>query len=292
MIVKKILSNNAVLMQADDQREIVAIGKGVGFGKKVGDVVDPQRIESQFVKKSDGIADVLSQLLADIPADCLAVTQQIITLAQKTLRLDVQDTLFLALSDHINFAIQRHKKGQAIKNLMLWDIRQFYSAEFTVGLEALALIRMRLEIDLPEDEAGFIALHLANAANNSDMQSTMQIAGIIKDILTILKYDLHLTFDEQSLNYQRLITHLKFFALRLLNRETVNHGDDSIYQGITELMPRAYACAMKVYDYVDKNYHCQLTTDEIMFLTIHINRLHSSSSQDMRHDGADTGVHR
>ncbi|GKV82484.1 PRD domain-containing protein [Pectobacterium versatile] len=276
MIIEKILSNNAVLVLADDRREIVAIGKGVGFGKKVGDPIDPLRIESQFVKKSDGIADVLSQLLADIPPDCLAVTQQIITLAQKTLRLDVQDTLFLALSDHINFAIQRHKKGQTIKNLMLWDIRQFYRSEFAIGLEALALIRTRLDIDLPEDEAGFIALHLANATNNSDMQSTMQSPGIIKDILTILKYDLHITFDEHSLNYQRLVTHLKFFALRLLNRETVNHGDDSIYQGITELMPRAYTCAMKVYDYVEKNYGCQLTTDEIMFLTIHINRLQPS----------------
>ncbi|BES84195.1 hypothetical protein PEC302110_12920 [Pectobacterium araliae] len=75
-----------------------------------------------------------------------------------------------------------------------------------------------------------------------------------------------------------MITHLKFFALRLLNRETVNHGDDSIYQGITELMSRAYASAMKVYDYVEKHYNCQLTTDEIMFLTIHINRLQPSPS--------------
>ncbi|MCL2896818.1 PRD domain-containing protein [Brenneria tiliae] len=204
---------------------------------------------------------------------CLAVTQQIITLAQNTLRLDVQETLFLALSDHINFAVQRHKKGQTIKNALLWDIKQFYGSEYAVGLEALSLIRSRLDIDLPEDEAGFIALHLANARNNSDMHSTMQSAGIIKDILTILKYDPHIKFDENSLDYHRLITHLKFFALRLLNRNTVSHGDDGIYQGIKELMPQAFSCALKVYDYVEKNYHCQLTTDEIMFLTIHINRL-------------------
>ncbi|RCX06589.1 MULTISPECIES: BglG family transcription antiterminator LicT [Kosakonia] len=273
MKVEKILSNNAVLLINAKHEEIVAIGRGIGFGKRPGDKVDRSQIESQFVKKSEGLADVLSQLLAEIPPPYLAVTQQIIALAQQRLAITVQDTLFLALSDHLNFAIQRQANGLVIKNFLLWDIKRFYAQEYAVGLEALQLINNKLGISLPEDEAGFIALHLANAKNNSDMQSTMQSATIIKDVLTILKYDLHLTYDEESLNYQRLITHLKFFALRLLNRNTVAHGDDSIYQGITGMMPAAYACAMKVNDYVEKNYQCQLTTDEVMFLTIHINRL-------------------
>lgn len=273
MKVEKILSNNAVLLTNVKQEKTVAIGRGIGFGKKPGDRVDESQIESRFVKKSEGPADIFLQLLAEIPPACLVVTQQIITLAQQRLAITVQDTLFLALSDHINFAIQRQASGLVIKNFLLWDIRRFYAQEFAVGLEALALVEAKFNIRLTEDEAGFIALHLANAGNNSNMQSTMQSATIIKDVLTILKYDLHITYDEESLDYQRFITHLKFFALRLLDRDTVDHGDNSIYQGITGMMPGAYACAMKIYDYVDKNYDCRLTTDEIMFLTIHINRL-------------------
>ena len=246
MIVGKILSNNAVLLTNARNEEVVAIGRGIGFGKKPGDSVEDSEIESQFVKKSEGLADVFSQLLAEIPP---------------------------ALSDHINFALQRHANGLTIKNFLLWDIKRFYAEEFAVGLEALGLIEQALSISLPQDEAGFIALHLANAKNNSDMQSTMHSATIIKDVLSILQYDLKLTYDEESLDYQRFVTHLKFFALRLLNRKTVTHGDDSIYQGITEMMPTAWACAKKIGYYVDKNYGCQLTTDEVMFLTIHINRL-------------------
>ncbi|MFS2224675.1 BglG family transcription antiterminator LicT [Pantoea sp. B65] len=273
MIVDKILSNNAVLLTNAKHEEVVAIGCGIGFGKKPGDSVDASEIESQFVKKSAGLADVFSQLLAEIPPAHLAVTQRIINLAQQRLAITVHDTLFLALSDHINFAIQRLTNGVVIKNFLLWDIKRFYAEEFAVGLEALTLIEQALNITLPQDEAGFIALHLANAKNNSDMQSTMHSATIIKDVLSILQYDLKITYDEESLDYQRFVTHLKFFALRLLNRKTVMHGDDSIYQGITEMMPVAYACAKKIYHYVDKNYGCQLTTDEVMFLTIHINRL-------------------
>jgi len=273
MIVDKILSNNAVLLINARNEEVVAIGRGIGFGKKAGDSVDASEIDSQFVKKSEGLADVFSQLLSEIPPAYLAVTQRIINLAQQRLAITIQDTLFLALSDHINFAIQRHNNGLTIRNFLLWDIKRFYAEEFAVGLEALGLIEQALGISLPQDEAGFIALHLANAKNNSDMQSTMHSATIIKDVLSILQYDLKLTWDEESLDYQRFVTHLKFFALRLLNRKTVTHGDDSIYQGITEMMPTAWACAKKIYHYVDKNYDCQLTTDEVMFLTIHINRL-------------------
>lgn len=273
MRVNKVLSNNAVLLINAKDEEVVAIGRGIGFGKKPGHSVDSSEIESQFVKKSEGLADVFAQLLAEIPPAHLAVTQRIINLAQQRLSITVQDTLFLALSDHINFAIQRHNNGQVIKNFLLWDIKRFYAEEYSVGLEALGLIEQALSITLPQDEAGFIALHLANAKNNSDMQSTMHSATIIKDVLSILQYDLKLTYDEESLDYQRFVTHLKFFALRLLNRKNVVHGDDSIYQGITDMMPTAYACAKKIYHYVDKNYDCQLTTDEVMFLTIHINRL-------------------
>lgn len=273
MIVDKILSNNAVLLINARHEEVVAIGRGIGFGKKPGDSVDAGEIESQFVKKSGGLADVFSQMLAEIPPAHLAVTQRIISLAQQRLAISVQDTLFLALSDHINFAIQRQSNGLAIRNFLLWDIKRFYAEEFAVGLEALGLIEQALSITLPQDEAGFIALHLANARNNSDMQSTMHSATIIKDVLSILQYDLKLALDEESLDYQRFVTHLKFFSLRLLNRKTVMHGDDSIYQGITEMMPGAWACAKKICHYVDKNYGFQLTTDEVMFLTIHINRL-------------------
>jgi len=273
MRVDKVLSNNAVLLINAKDEEVVAIGRGIGFGKKPGHSVDSSEIESQFVKKSEGLADVFAQLLAEIPPTHLAVTQRIINLAQQRLSITVQDTLFMALSDHINFAIQRHNNGQVIKNFLLWDIKRFYAEEYSVGLEALGLIEQALSITLPQDEAGFIALHLANAKNNSDMQSTMHSATIIKDVLSILQYDLKLVYDEESLDYQRFVTHLKFFALRLLNRKSVAHGDESIYQGITDMMPTAYACAMKIYHYVEKNYDCQLTTDEVMFLTIHINRL-------------------
>jgi len=215
---------------------------------------------------------VLAELTAAIPPEYLLITQQIIQMANQKLKIDTQESLFFALSDHISFAVQRHKNGIEIKNILLWDIKQFYALEYALARDALALINKKLAVDLPEDEAGFIALHLANAKNN-DMQSTLQTASMIKDILTIIKYHLQITYNEESIDYQRIITHLKFFSLRLFKRDAVNHNDKSIYDGIKDAMPQAYECALKIADYVEKNHQCQLTTDEMMFLSIHINRL-------------------
>ncbi|MBJ7223937.1 MULTISPECIES: BglG family transcription antiterminator LicT [unclassified Brenneria] len=277
MKINRILSNNAVLAVTDKGEECVALGRGIGFGKKNGDCVDEKMIESRFLKTSGGLNAFFAEILAEIPPVYLNITEQIIALARSALDIELQDTLFLALSDHINFSVKRFKSDMKIHNQLLWEIKLFYPKEFSVGLRALDIIEEKLQVRLPDDEAGFIALHLVNAKNNTDMQSTVQSATLIKDILTIVKYDLRIKYDENSIDYQRFITHLKFFALRLFNRNAVSHADDSIYEGIKEIMQTAYACAMRVYNYVERHYQYQLTTDEIMFLTIHINRLNNNS---------------
>ncbi|GKW25397.1 transcription antiterminator LicT [Pectobacterium carotovorum subsp. carotovorum] len=273
MKIIRILSNNAVLAVTDKGEECVALGRGIGFGKKDGDNVNEDRIDSRFLKTSNGLNAFFAEILADIPPVYLSITEKIIMLAREVLDIKLQDTLFLALNDHINFSVKRHNEGIKINNQLLWEVKLFYPREFSVGLRALDIIEEKLQVRLPEDEAGFIAFHLANAANNSNMESTMQSATLIKDILTIVKYDLNINYDEDAIDYQRFITHLKFFSLRLFNRTPVSHADDSIYDGIKELMQVAYACAMRIFYYVEKHYEYKLTTDEIMFLTIHINRL-------------------
>ena len=43
----------------------------------------------------------------------------------------------------------------------------------------------------------------------------------IQDILNIVKYTYDIELDEHSLNYERFITHLRFFFKRLNNKDTV-----------------------------------------------------------------------
>lgn len=64
---------------------------------------------------------------------------------------------------------------------------------------------------------GHIALHLVNAELNEEMPNMVNITKIMNDILNIVKRHFRLEYDEESLAYYRFITHLKFFAQRLIN---------------------------------------------------------------------------
>nr|WP_238121518.1 PRD domain-containing protein [Ligilactobacillus salivarius] len=69
----------------------------------------------------------------------------------------------MALSDHIYSALERYNSGVELKNNLLWEIKRFYPKEFTVGKEALDIINKQFGIKLPEDEAGFITMHIVEA---------------------------------------------------------------------------------------------------------------------------------
>ncbi|HKS34925.1 MAG TPA: PRD domain-containing protein [Enterobacteriaceae bacterium] len=277
MKIDRILSNNAVLALTDKGEECVVLGKGIGFGKKAGDCVDEALIESRFLKTQEDLSAFFADILAEIPPLYLAVTEKIVAMARDALNIDLQDTLFIALSDHINFAVLRHQKGMEIKNPLLWEIRRFYPEEYAVGQRALRLINDTLKLDLPEDEIGFITLHIVNAAGENNMQNVMTGTEIVKNMLNIVKYDLNISWDEHNLNYQRFITHLKFFTQRLLSRDFVAHHQDSLYDDIDRRLAQSWGCALKLSGWVKQNYQHTLTYDEMAFLAIHIERLRKDS---------------
>lgn len=125
----------------------------------------------------------------------------------------IERKLFLTLTDHINYAIERYQNGMEIKNALLWEIKRFYNHEYLIGKEALSIIKNRLAIELPEDEAGFIALHIVNAElDMAQVSQVSEMAKIIQHILNIVKYHFSMELDEYSLNYERFVTHLKFLS--------------------------------------------------------------------------------
>ncbi|HBL36097.1 MAG TPA: transcription antiterminator LicT, partial [Firmicutes bacterium] len=219
MVIEKILNNNAVVSLSDERSEIIVMGKGIAFGKKRGDLIDDDRIEKVFTLKNGDLTNKLKQLIEEIPIEYMAVSEDIIKFAKLQLGKSLNDTIYISLTDHIHYAVERFKKGLIIKNGLLWEIKNLYKEEFQIGLEALKMIEQAFGVGLPEDEAAFIALHIVNAELNEDIGNIMAMTEIVKEILKIVKYHFLIEFEEESLNYYRFITHLKFFAQRLVNKE-------------------------------------------------------------------------
>ncbi|UQY43076.1 BglG family transcription antiterminator LicT [Mixta hanseatica] len=282
MKIAKVLNNNVVVVVDEHQCEQVIMGRGLGFQKRVGDKVDDNKIEKIFAQQNDALVTRLTELLSQIPPEVLTACDRITELARQRLG-KLQENACIALIDHCHFALVRHKDNILLPNALLWEIKQLYPKEFSLGLEALAIIHQRLGVMLPEDEAGFIALHLVNAQLNGEMPEVMHITRVMQEILHIVKYQLRLEYDRQSLSYQRFTTHLKFFAQRMLGRCAVADDEEKLYLSIKDNYPQAWRCAEKIEQHLARQYLSALTNEEKMFLAIHIERVRKESQQSVAH---------
>lgn len=277
MKIKKVVNNNIVISDDSSDKEVVVMGRGIGFQKKIGEVIDESMIEKIYIDSDELSVSKLTQLLSEIPLEHIQVANEIISFAKVSLGQKLSDKIYLTLSDHINYAIERVNEGIPIKNELLWEIKRFYNHQYLIGREALSMIQKKLGVTLPEDEAGFIALHIVNA--ELDMEKVSQIAEmteVIQNILNIIKYHFNIELDEYSLNYERLITHLKFFAQRLFTDVSLDEEDDSFIFMLKEKYKEEYECTLKVRDYILKEYGRDLQENELIYLTIHIRRVRNN----------------
>lgn len=272
MKVAKILNNNVVVILDENQREQVVMGRGLGFQKRIGDMLDPRKIEKVFALQSDELVARLGELLSQIPLEVMTTCDRIIEQSRQRLG-KLQESLYITLTDHCHFAIERQRKGVHLSNVLLWEIKRLYPKEFLLGQEALEIIDKRLGVRLAEDEAGFIALHLVTAQLNSEIPEVMHVTRVMQEILQIVKYQLTVEYNEESLSYQRFVTHLKFFAQRMLNRTVVPDDDATLHTAVKENYPHSWRCAEKISRHLVSEYQRELTTEEIMFLAIHIERV-------------------
>ncbi|WP_303188687.1 BglG family transcription antiterminator LicT [uncultured Clostridium sp.] len=274
MKIDKIINNNLIRTFDNNGKEILLMGCGLGFQKKIGDTIDRSKIEKIYAIENKNDSNKLMNLLSEIPLEYIQVSNEIISYAKYSLGKRLNDNIYISLTDHISFAIERYKQGLNFKNALLWEIKRFYNHEFLIGKEALTIIKKRLDIMLSEDEAASIALHIVNAQLNSrDMNDTLDITKVIQNILNIVKFHFNIELDEYSLHYERFITHLKFFAQRILSGKVVKSDDANFCEMIKEQYKDSYLCAEKVKKYILKEFNHEISDEEMMYLTVHIKRI-------------------
>lgn len=280
MIIEKIINNNIVSASDESGKELVVMGRGIGFGAKAGNEINEAKIEKIFRMESRTVAEQLKELLANMPLERVKISGDIISYAKKILNLQLNQSIYVTLTDHINFAINRYKKGINLNNALLWEIKRFYSQEYELGRYAVNLIQERLGVDLPEDEAGFIALHFVNAEYGTEISNAANFPNQVKKMLEIVTEDLGLEMDENSLHYERFVTHLKFLLQRVYRKELLQDEDIEMAEMIRRKYPKEFSCSKKVADYIEKEIGCKLSEEEKMYLAIHIRRVSITEEQE------------
>lgn len=274
MNIIKVINNNIVQSKDDSGQEVLVMGCGLGFKKQVGDKIDDQKIEKIYKYEEKDYLEQLKLILSKTPLEHVQVANEIIHYAKFSLGKKLNDNIYITLTDHISFSIQRVKDGIEVSNALLWEIKRFYNHEYLVGKEALSIIKRRLGVELPEDEAGFLALHFVNASMNCmEMHQTAEMTKIIPSIVSIIKYHFQREIDEYSIHYERFLTHLKFLVNRILTGMEIVGDDTEFLHILKEQYQSEYQCALKIQEYVKKEYQKEMTEDELVYLTVHIKRI-------------------
>lgn len=276
MKINKVLNNNVVTTIDDATgQEKVIMGRGIAFQKKSGQEIDDSKIEKVFLIENQNDNLRFQQLIHEMPMEYIQISQEIITYAQRELNTKFDDHIYVALTDHLAFAIKRNQAGVDIKNPLLWEIQRIHQEAYKIGQWAIEYLEKKLGVKMLEDEAGFIAMHLVNASLGQDMTDTMSITTIVQDILNIIKYYFSIEFDEEDISYNRLVTHLKFFSQRVITKKEPSHdeGETPFIQMIKAHYKREYDCALKIKAYIEKNYDYEITEEEIVYISIHLQRI-------------------
>ena len=273
IIIEKVINNNIISAYEKSGAEVIVMGRGIGFKKKQGEVVPADQISKIFRIKSRTLTEQFKELLANMPLERVRISDEIISHAKDHLKLKLNQSIYVTLTDHINFAIERVSQGIEPQNVLLWEIKRFYPQEFQLGIYALELIHDRLGILLPEDEAGFIALHFVNAEYGTDIRDAVKFPDQMQAIVDIVERDLGILLDESSLHYERFMTHIKFLIQRIYRKELLSSEDRELSLLMQRKYPREYQCSVKVAEYIMQATGSRLSEEEIMYLSVHIRRV-------------------
>ena len=273
MKISKIINNNIVSSLDDKKREIIVMGKGLGFGKKPDMDIDEQKIEKIFRMDTPSEMKQFTHLLRDVPLEIVQVVTQIINKAKEHIPDKLQESIYLTLIDHINFIREKQRQNIQFHNPLLYDIKRLYKVEYKIGEEAVKYINTVLGVDFPKEEAASIALHFINARLGMELPESISVAKIIQNTLKIVQYSFNITIDHDSMEAEYFTSYLKFFAQRVINNTMLKTADEMIDDMVMARYHKSYSCVIRIANYIKKEYEIQLSQGEMIDLTVQIERI-------------------
>lgn len=273
--IKKVYNNNVILaFENSSKKEVILTGCGIGFGKKPNDTVDDSKIEKKFVIQDNNFESKVNKLASEIPEEVFAVSSGIIEYAEKNLNTTLDEYIYISLTDHIYFALKRYKENLPIKNELLYELRRIHKKEYEIGKWAIEYINKTFNVNFLIDEAGFIAMHIINANYRESTNKSCLIMNIINQILNIIKNYYSIEFIEDEINFDRLLTHLKFFAKRLIDKtESIDTNNNGLLEIVKVQYKESYDCVKQIKSFIEENYTYKVNDDEVLYLILHINRV-------------------
>jgi len=272
--------NNNIIRVREDGIEIILTGLGIGFRARPGDVVDESKLEKRFVLDPVGHAPVVDALVADLPYEVLQLADELSAMLSTRAGLTLKPYGHFALADHLHAAIERSRRGDRLDNPLLWEIRSAYRDEFSLALEMLRVVGATVGVSLPLDEAGYLAMHLVNASLTGSMPATLRATETVQTIVRIVRDEVGIVATPSSNDFLRFITHIKYFVQRLEDGTPLQNSEDEMFDLLRARDERIYGTARAIASYAGSKYDIQIPREEVLYLMLHVHRIHRPRATD------------
>ena len=271
--VSKVLNNNGVIaIEMEENQEYVLLGKGIGFGKKVSQRFEAPFDCTRYSLKNDTERGSAASLVKSVDPVFLEIANEVLREAECTFG-KIDKRILFPLADHISFAVARMKNGEQISNPLTGDIHALFYKEFQVASVLKRILSDRMQIEIGDDEIGYVALHVHSAIEDEKVSVAMQMARTVRECVSVIEAETCKKIDVMTLDYNRLMNHVKYMAARLLRGEELKIN---INDYIEIKFPKAFAIATTVCDHLGENIGIQPGEREIGYLAMHIERVYNS----------------
>lgn len=268
MRIFKRINNNAVLAM-EQGKEVIVMGKGIGFSARLDSEYAPNAEDKIFVLNSREKTRHFAQLVSEIPLDFIAFTEEIINYIQTSLGEPLDSNIYITLTDHIYFAIKRQKENKQVAAIMLPEMKLLYPKEYKVAQRVVEKINTHYGTQLGDNEIGFILMHILNALSGEENSlNSLKILEISKFILDTVGKASDRSYDTESIKYNRFLVHVKFLAKRIVYREMISQKDLNFLDAKFR-KGKEYKVAKRVAEALKKQYGVNLHQNEVDYLAMH-----------------------
>ncbi|MGL5417246.1 MAG: glucose PTS transporter transcription antiterminator GlcT [Clostridium sp.] len=269
MVLVKVFNNNIILVKSEGKEKIL-FEKGIGFGKKFGTVIEKgTEIGKVFVIQNEQNIENFNKVIERTDNKLLGLFEEIIYNISEELKEELGENIHIGLVDHLAFAIKRLENGEEIQNPFLVEIETLYNQEFILAKKASKRIEQDINIQIPDGEIGFIALHIHSARNGGKLSNTVRYSYLGNNIMELVEEELDVKIERKSLDYARFLTHLRFAIERI---STKNSIENDLRGVIKSKYKKSYKIASNVGRMLENELDTEVSEDEVAYIAMHIER--------------------
>lgn len=268
-IAKTLNHNSFIGVEENSNQEYLVMGKGIAFGKKPGQRVEPAEdthIYSLTKLTERGNARAIVQGVSPVS---LELASAVLDQAEKEFG-KIDRSIVFPMADHLDFAIRRIQNGEQISNPLTDDIRVMFYKEYKVASCIQELLWGRLQIRIDEHEVGYLALHVHSAIEEEKVSQAMEVARAVRESISLVEHITGYTIDVMSLSYNRMMNHIRYMVARAVHGEKlkVNIND---YMSVK--FPDAFQAAKQICEEMEKRLMLPMEEIEIGYLAMHMERI-------------------